>query len=291
MIWKGVVGFFKFKKKLDLLQSMPEVLQRESFGLITESTNSLIIQRHMDAMKNRPDYMPNLAVRARQVLVTCDPNAGGQNEMSFVATVFLYGQIIIVGMDSHACKTADDSIWLFNEFLSGIRKHPWLEHAWIMFVAEKNTGHESGHLVRELRKMQRIYAIRQNNNVEYGWWTDNKAKVSYAHAARAKMAENSVFMMHEVVCKNPWVQPEDVRRRKVIEKFYDQMSRYQLIEMEPHSAATPARVTVSGKVDPEGRMQKGKNDDLFFTFTMNIGIWKEITERNIPTMPYQTLFS
>jgi len=144
---------------------MPELLQRESFGLITETTNSMIPKRCIDDMRARPEYLPNLAIRARQILVTCDPNAGGPNEMALVATVFMYGQLIIVGMDAHACKTAEDVVWFFNEFITGLRRHPWLDAAWIIFAAEKNTGHESGHLVRELRKFSRIYAIRQKKVV------------------------------------------------------------------------------------------------------------------------------
>ncbi len=272
-------------------QNMPEVLQRESFGLITESTNSLIIKRHIDAMKERPEYMPNFSIKARQVLITCDPNAGGPNEMALVATVCLYGQIIVVGMDAQPVKTAEDSIWFFQEFMSGLRKHPWIDGAWLMFAAETNTGHESGHLVTELKKMKRVYAIREKEDGEYGWRTDNKAKVHYAWSARAKMASDAVFLMKDLVCKNPWVEKEDVRRQKVVEKFYDQMSRYQIVELAQHSAATPARVTTSGKVNQEGRIQAGKNDDLFFTFTMNLGLWEYIINRSIRTLPYETLFT
>lgn len=285
--WKSV-------ERLDVskmfLEGDPATLQRESFGLITENKDSLIPKRDIDSMRARPLYSPNVRVGATNVLITCDPNAGGSCDTALVATVYAYGQMIIVGLDSHSCKTAEDEMSFFKGFIEGLRTHEWLRNSWLMFAGERNTGFESGHMVKQLKKYKHVYAMKEKEDSEYGFNTNNKSKMEYAFSARDRMAEESVFILDDWVCTNPWIENVVERKHKTLEKFYEQMSRYQLIELQQRSVTSASKVTVTGKANAEGKKQAGKQDDLFFTFTMNCGLWEKIKKHQIPTMPYNVLF-
>ena len=55
---------------------------------------------------------------------------------------FFYQQI--VGMDSHSIVGADSELYYTTQFIKALIKHPWLNQAYILFVGEKNSGHDSG---------------------------------------------------------------------------------------------------------------------------------------------------
>jgi hypothetical protein len=290
------IPFWKSESKLEIvkliMEEMETVLQRESYGIISDSMSSLFPQYAIKEFQNKSLYEPNIYSGAKTVLITCDPNEGGPNEFSLIASVNLYGQIILVGMSSHICKDVDDVFYVFDEFIKQLRKHPWLEHSWFVFVAERNTGREAGHLQRRfILHKGNSFSIKQKPDKDYGWWTSNIEKLRYAYWTRDKIVENAITFLDSMIVTSVQTDMsfQDDLRKKVIEKLFDQMQRYQEKELQGLSGASIPKVAISGKMDEEGKLKKGQNDDLMFTLTFNIGIWKKIVNREIDSFPYQTV--
>jgi hypothetical protein len=286
-----------------IMQELESVLERESFGIVSDASNSLFSKLSQKQLKNGEPYEPMRDTCANAVLITCDPNQGGPNELALVATVYQRGQYVIVGMVSHECKTVEEVETLFRSFLRKLRAHPWLHLSTFMFVAERNTGRESGHL-KNLFMSERgpNYAIRQDPKHDYGWWTTNEEKMRYAYQTRDALAGEAVLFVRDMVCFNPMAKlslaassgaggeemVRDEMYRLAVDKLFDQMARYHEREIRGLSAASVPRSVVSGKMDADGKLMRSMNDDLMFCLTFNIGIWKKIQQHLVP-MDYSIL--
>jgi hypothetical protein len=158
---------------------------------------------------------------------------------------------------------------LCTSFIEGIKRNPWLTNARLLFFCERNTGNESGHIEKALFPYG-VQCIRQKEDKDPGWWTDRSLKVKYAYSARYHMVTGSVFYMKDMVCTNPFLEDPSARLPTVTKKFSEQASRYKFTYTKPTTPFAEKKVTVSGKVNEQGKIGDGFNDDLFFTFTMAI---------------------
>jgi len=270
-----------------IMKGKMKKFQQESLGLITEPDGAIVSRKVSDAFKAKLDKPYQLDTLCRVILITCDPNAGADNETSLVASELKEGQINIVGMDSHACKNPDETEKLLVSFITTLRKHPYLENAFFIFVAERNTGQESGHMAGWVLKQRLTYCIKQREDRNYGWWTGPNEKMAYAFEARRKLKSNAVFFLKDWVCTNPWVEKPEERHKMTRDKFFEQMNRYRVDEETTKSGGTKSRI--SGKLNAEGKLQKGQNDDLFMTFTFNAAMWDYLINAQVDNVPYAKL--
>jgi hypothetical protein len=181
-----------------------------------------------------------------------------------------------------------DAIELFKSFIRAIRRNPWLSDAWIVFIAERNNGNASGHLSEELTKFQKTVSVRQRDDRDYGWWTDNAAKVKYAYTAREVVSLGSLFFMKDMAVGNPFLE-ENTRVDFMKKKFFDQMTRYKLLPNKPTTPFARKAITVTGKANEDGKVSEGFNDDLFFTFTMTVHMLRDFYKHQIPDIDYARL--
>lgn len=208
-------------------------------------------------------------------------------------------------MDSHKCASkkirwlffltknetaAKDCIRLIEGFARAIREIECFRNSWLLFCPERNLGHEGGYLAEPFQNLhQKNVALAQYENKDYGWWTDNAAKINYAYKTREFMAMGAVRFMKDWVCTNPWIQPEE--RKKITKmKFEEQMKRFRPVTTnvkDPHSIP---RMTISGKVDKDGKISGSFQDDLMMAFCMGIYIWHLIIMRQVMYLNYSLLF-
>lgn len=97
---------------------------------------------------------------------------------------------------------------------------------------------------------------------------------------------DSVRIMSDMICSNPFVPDENERRTTVLAKFKEQIERFRVIPTKKKQAHSKSIVTVSGKVDKEGRISGSLQDDLMMAFCMNVDIWEKLVKREIATFPY-----
>jgi hypothetical protein len=196
-----------------------------------------------------------------------------------------------VGLDSHKIVGAESELFYITAFIKALRVHPWLSQAYILFVGEKNSGHDSGHVARPLLEgFKGIIPVKEHENKDYGWWTSNNAKLKYAYSCRYALTMGSVFVMKDCVTVNPWIKGPPDKRIFTYNKLVAQMKRYKPTYTTPTTAFSARKVTVSGKVDEHGKLSSGVNDDLFMTFTMACHFLDEFMYRRIPNLDYDLLY-
>lgn len=212
-------------------------------------------------------------------------------------------------MDSHKCaseshffpscfsffnlskkKAATDCITLLKGFVTEIRKIECFRNSWILFCPERNLGHEGGYLAQPFSELHpKNKPLAQYEEKDYGWWTDNAAKINYAYKTREIMATGGVRYMKNWVCTNPWLPPED--RRKITKtKFEEQMRRFRPVTTSVKDPHNIPRMTVSGKVDKDGKISGSFQDDLMMAFCMSIYLWHLIIMRQVLYLNYATIF-
>lgn len=151
-------------------------------------------------------------------------------------------------------------------------------------------GHEGGYLAKPFMDLNtKNIALSQYEEKDYGWWTDNNAKINYAYKTREFMAMGAVRYMKDWVCVNPWIKPED-RRKITKQKFEEQMKRFRPVTTSVKDPHMIPRMTVSGKVDKDGKISGAFQDDLMMAFCMGIYIWHMIIMRQVMYLNYSVLF-
>jgi hypothetical protein len=60
--------------------------------MISDEGNSLIESTYIKKMRETPERPIESGFRPKWIMVTCDPNAGGPNDMSLVAMINAHGQ-------------------------------------------------------------------------------------------------------------------------------------------------------------------------------------------------------
>lgn len=188
-------------------------------------------------------------------------------------------------MDSHAFHNIASQSEFFKDHIEGIRKHPWTKNAKICFFGERNVGHEIGHMQHLLANYNNTWTYKQKTDRDFGIWTDEEAKLSYAFSAQLEFAKGNVYYLENLVCANASLDIS-TRREDTIKEFESQAARYKLISSDPKSPHSKARLTVSGKVGKNGKLTAGFNDDLFFAFTGAVGVHDKILRRQLENVNY-----
>ena len=164
----------------------------------------------------------------------------------------------------------------------------WLRNAWFIFICERNTGRESGHLALLLRRLDaRQICVHQYPHADYGWWTTNEYKVGYHTSARARLAEGAVVFMQDFVATNPFApssKSNDELGVESREEFCRQLMSTREIQTQPLSAMARVTTTISGKTNERGEIIKGSNDDMAFTFSMCCYFISMLHEHGIPSV-------
>jgi hypothetical protein len=163
-----------------------------------------------------------------------------------------------------------------SAFVCALRARTELTNSRILFIGERNSGHESGHIWLEIARSARTFAVCERTLDKVGWWTTNAMKIEYVEAMRDYFLERSLcFSAEGVTCVNPWI-PSETRLSTARAMLADQMRRFR-----GHRLPSGA-MTYSGKIDDRGRIIPGVNDDLALCVMMCAAVHKHILRGHVP---------
>lgn len=186
---------------------------------------------------------------------------------------------------------ARDCIYLLETFARSIREKECFRDAWLIFCPERNLGHEGGYLTQPFMEIHpKNIAVAQYTHSDYGWWTDNQGKINYGYKTRELMAMGSIRFMKDWICTNPWLSPQE-RKKITRSKFEEQLKRFRPVTTPVKDPQSIPRMTVSGKVDKDGKVSGTFRDDIMMAFCMNIYIWYLIMMRQVANFNYQLVFA
>lgn len=176
------------------------------------------------------------------------------------------------------CVDWTDAKALFASHIEGLRRHPFLRHAWIISMIERNTGHESGHLSEVAAAYPRVYSVYQDAipdakrdmtpKANPGVFTGNN-KVDYAKTLIAALNDGAVRFLDTCVCANPF-KDEEVALEKTKRELYAQISRARWVASSRSVDIGAPRTGWSAKSGADGHIVKGAQDDLVVTLAMGI---------------------
>jgi hypothetical protein len=190
-------------------------------------------------------------------------------------------------MDSHPFHDVPDQQKMLDAHFSAIKMHPYFSRANIVFIPERNTGHEGGHM-KLIADKYGAYTYRERQDRDYGMWTDPQNKIDSADRARVAMAEGSVHLMKDFITVNPFHEKtnETERRTAMVDEFLNQLMRLRFVYNKSKTPFGKNQKAVSGKTDKNGNITSGVNDDLAVCFCFLILINQLIITKELKDMDY-----
>lgn len=171
---------------------------------------------------------------------------------------------------------------LFTSHIDAIRRNPFLRHAWIIVMIERNTGHEAGHLSEILDdrhrypKTYKFYekalpeSRRRHTPMEDpGFITDMYKKGKYAKSLSDALDDGAVRYLSTCVCANPF-KDEDKALDDAKRELHSQIARARWITNSRSTDMGFAKSSWSACTGADGKIAKGVNDDLVITLSMNL---------------------
>jgi hypothetical protein len=71
------------------------MLTKKKSGVASDEGNGIIEKKYIKDFLSKPLWNPDTLTSPRYVIIGCDPNAGGGNELALVAIVNVCGQMIV----------------------------------------------------------------------------------------------------------------------------------------------------------------------------------------------------
>lgn len=173
---------------------------------------------------------------------------------------------------------------MFDHFVTGLYKHPWLSRTIFVLFVERNLpcGPYVVEQVME-NKYPRHYIITDAVRGVSGWWTDRHMKTEYVISGAEQLREGKLAFLQDMVCKNPWMDPR-TRAAVTREKLLEQIPRFRL--RDPTPGTSRSMPIMSGKIDENGRQVKGMKDDMAFSLFMTLYMVDKILKESIPGFDY-----
>lgn len=189
-----------------------------------------------------------------------------------------------------------------SNFVRHIRQHPFWGDAWIIYICESNTGHESGHQARHLMEnFNRIYPIRDHLDKErnYGVRTTLQRKQDYASVLRANLNMQRMCFATDfisssgptdtaVLGKHHQVAPQGKSPLSAFQnELYAQMQRARTVIRSKTVNAATAQITWDAKCRDDGTPCPGLRDDNLLALCMGVTFSERFLMYQIPTVEYQ----
>lgn len=205
---------------------------------------------------------------------------------------------------------------LFHAHVAGLRRNAWTRDAWIVLFAERNTGHESGHLAAVLRRFTKTAAFVQPKSDAHikklnprsadadnelilnymreaeknpGWVTNYTNKNEFRVDLRSALVQDRIFYLDGCVSENPFLR--DMRQAERFpyhkNKIEEQLARCRVFVKSVAYDTAPDKVYWSGKVNADGQKQGGYNDDLAMMLSAAISLWDKAMKGELPGFPYE----
>lgn len=194
-------------------------------------------------------------------------------------------------MDARTTNFAHEVDPFFNQFCDRIFAMPWLRHAIKLMTCERNTGHEAGRLAIQFKQRgQNVECIRQKADRDYGWTTGpgGTPKARYAAVLLDTFQRDGIVYAEDFVVTMSDEEKKSMtyaqRVKKNQDEFEAELTRMKTHVELPDGAFGQKKTTFSGKLDPEGRVVAGLNDDRAMSIAMNTFIIYQAISGCIPTL-------
>lgn len=223
-----------------------------------------------------------------------------------------------MGIDSFPVRRIEDRTTLFNEHIRGLKSNPWTKNAYLVLMAERSTGMESGALKNILFRYPKTAAYNQpeksnplnglrkdmlnENLIEYyqktqknpGFTPSAELKMDGLDAFRGRLVENSLFYYEHCICKNPFlVQYNEMEKfihtKLELEEQAKRVKEYPTSKLRIDNKKPV--ITWSAKTNEHGETQAGYNDDLMVMIAFASHLWQEAMKYNgcLPGFPYDEI--
>ena len=185
----------------------------------------------------------------------------------------------IVGMDYYQ-TLADDMDEMLSTFVTKLRQRPIFKNSWIIYIGERNTGHESGRHAQLLEKMRKTYSLKDKPDRNYGVWTSQERKKAYGNDLREMLKDKRfVLMKNFVVVFGDDAASEKLRRKDVQAELIGSMLRAKYVTSGKNKKKI---IGWSAKMDDDRKFDESMNDDLLVALAMTIYFSARFMKRTLP---------
>lgn len=198
---------------------------------------------------------------------------------------------------------ADQSLQFVCSFIRHIRQHRFWGNAYIIYICESNTGHESGHHARVLMEnFPRIYCIRDHMdpNRNYGVWTSVDRKQDYALVLRGNLNMQRMCFAADFISSTGPTDTAMMAKHNINaaqsqnktpfsmfqNELFSQMQRARTVVRSKTSNSVTARITWDAKCRDDGTPCPGLRDDNLLALCMASYFSERFLMHQIPTVEY-----
>lgn len=227
-------------------------------------------------------------------------------------------------MDAIPGQNMHDPTQVFLEHVQRLRTREWFRDAWIVLFVENNTGYEAGRLADVLRHVDNKHAayvepkneshrrkLSRHNaastrdpnrdlTAEYlrkadkepGYKMTYNTKQKHRVDLRNALLQDRIFFYDEgvsgdIVQAASFSEAQRFARNK--EKLQEQLFRCRVFARRGDYDTAPEKVYWSGKVNAEGKIQGGYNDDLAMILASGVSLWDDAMSGNLAGFPYDVV--
>lgn len=224
----------------------------------------------------------------------------------------------IVGMDAFPCGESPKAMALLFQHVRQLRANPYLTDAYIVLIAERNTGHESGHYYELLKQFPRTAAFNEpsrqqltqeqrgkaasNSNYatqlfdtekDPGFTTINAFKMQAKEALENILYQNILYIMEGCISGNPFLPNMPEMEERIIYyhmQLVEQMSRARVYPTKSQEGSYMAtKYTWSATVNEENKKVDSFKDDLVVILAFGIFIAKKACDSYLVGFPYNEI--
>lgn len=279
---KDIIPPWKSAAKFSMVEAIygdrKDLLARESMGQITSDQSSVFSDKLIYKFMKRDSYV--LQNPANFVFLGVDPNGGGSSEMAIVSMTMERNNVVVVGMESHPCKSHEMIEMVLLQHIHAIRGHPQLHDAWIIFFPENNLGQEASHMAYMLKDQRRVYTHYEKGKA--GVCTTHERKEKYTVNVLQYFNQEAIHFIKDTVCANPY-KDANSRLTSVKKEFQTQLLQFRKMTIQPAQSYQLAKIIYTGKV------KEGMNDDIAMTLLFTTYWAQQFMNKKI-TCPYERFF-
>jgi hypothetical protein len=173
---------------------------------------------------------------------------------------------------------------MVQAFVRDIKEQPQFKDSWIIFLPENNLGLEASHLASFVSKIHKVYTYSDKED-RIGVGTTYQRKFEYVEAMEAFLLPADTLRYNvPFVSANPFVEASK-RELEIKKKLYNQLGMFRKLIHLPQQAYSIAKITLSGKVDPEGKQSNRFQDDVAMALMIAI-YWGDRWRKGKCKVPY-----
>lgn len=156
-------------------------------------------------------------------------------------------------------------------------------------MPEANLGTSHDDLASMLKRFKRVYIYHREDG-GIGLMTTRTSKLLYVERTMDYLYDDGVSFDPDFISGNPHLNSSINKEKHTREEFRKQLLGFKKYLNPPLRVGGTPTVSYSGKADDEGKIIRGKEDDMVLVYTMNSHIQREIS-RGHTSVPVNRLLA